>query len=59
MRSRTGILKSWCKATSQFLVGDLSKQRALYCDCGGRKMFSDRAEALEAQRELNTAGVMK
>jgi len=37
----------------------LVKQRALYCDGGGRKMFSDRAEALEAQRELSTAGVMK
>jgi hypothetical protein len=37
----------------------LVKQRALYGDGGGRKMLSDRGEALEAQRELSAAGVMK
>src|SRR5437773_5491331 len=37
----------------------LVKQRALYCDGGGRKMLSDLGEALEAQRELSAAGVTK
>jgi hypothetical protein len=37
----------------------LVKQRALYCDGGGRKMLGDCGEALEAQRELSAAGVVK